>query len=68
MLIRQSEAAKILGVHRITLNRWARRGLLKPIQTPRPGRWYRQDEVDLFRLCDCYLTQDGRSHQEPTHD
>jgi DNA-binding transcriptional MerR regulator len=59
MLIRQSEAARQLGVHRITLRRWEQRGLIQPVSTPRPGKWYASEQVDYLRQGNCRLVPES---------
>lgn len=48
MLIKQSEAVRRLGVTRMTLARWERRGIIARVITKRPGAWY--DETDVQQL------------------
>lgn len=44
-LIRQSNAARRLGVSERTIRNWERRGLLNRVKTTRPGVWYAVADV-----------------------
>jgi hypothetical protein len=45
MILKQHEAAKLIGVTPETLRNYEKRGILKRYDTPRPGAWY--DSRDL---------------------
>jgi excisionase family DNA binding protein len=49
--VRAGEAARALGVSRVTVWRWARAGALRPTKrgTDRRAVWYRRDEIEALR-------------------
>jgi len=45
-LLRISEAAELLGINPMTLRRWDKRGILKPVRIgPRRDRRYRKADI-----------------------
>ncbi len=48
MILNQKEAAIYIGVDRNTLRNYEKRGLLKRVETLRPGAWYNVTDLNLF--------------------
>lgn len=49
VLINLSQAAELLGVHKETLRRWDRKGVLKAVKIgPRKDRRYKKSDIQKF--------------------
>ena len=48
ILIKISDAAKMLGVTKLTLQRWDKKGKLKPVRTAGMHRRYRITDIEAF--------------------
>lgn len=67
MLIRQTTAARLLGVNPITLYRWQKRGIVKPARTSRPGRWYHEEDIAALCVDVSHLSEaDTSTDRHPT--
>ena len=53
-LLNQTDAASFVGVTRITLIRWEKRGLIHRAKTKRPGAWYSREALAPFLVTDSY--------------
>lgn len=66
MLIRQTTAASLLGVSRITLYRWEKRGIIQPARTSRPGRWYHEEDIAELRVDVSHLSESDTRQGPPS--
>jgi len=65
-MIRQTTAARLLGVSPITLYRWQKRGIITPVKTARPGRWYDESDVAALRVDGSHVVEHETPAECPT--
>ena len=69
MLLSTGEAGRRLGVTRVTVREWIKRGLLPALRTPTGRFLVRADDLAVvrrrpYRLCDG-KGREGRGHEQP---
>lgn len=56
-LVNQRTVSRVCRVTPQTVKNWEKRGLLRRVQTPRPGAWYNEADVLPFLLEELVLAQ-----------